>query len=174
VQQETLMAKQDKRLDDLFYEALKDIYYAENKIVKALTKMAKAAQSKDLQTAFEKHKRETEGQVHRLERVFGSIDRPAKGKTCDAIEGMIDESLEVMTNFKGSPALDAGLLAAAQAVEHYEISRYGTLKAWAEHLGLQDAAKLLDQTLKEEKKTDEVLTKLAESALNEQAQHAAE
>jgi ferritin-like metal-binding protein YciE len=108
------MAKQDKRLDDLFYEALKDIYYAENKIVKALTKMAKAAQSKDLQSAFEKHKGETEGQVHRLERVFGAIDRPAKGKTCDAIDGMIDESLEVMTNFKGSPALDAGLLAAAQ------------------------------------------------------------
>ena len=171
---ETLMAKQDKRLDDLFYEALKDIYYAENKIVKALTKMAKAARSKDLQTAFEKHKRETEVQVHRLERVFGAIDRPAKGKTCDAIEGMIDESLEVMTNFKGSPALDAGLLAAAQAVEHYEISRYGTLIAWAEHLGLQDAAKLLDQILKEEKKTDEALTKLAESALNEQAQQAAE
>jgi ferritin-like metal-binding protein YciE len=174
VQQEMLMANQDKRLDDLFYEALKDIYYAENKIVKALTQMAKAAQSKDLQTAFEKHKRETEGQVHRLERVFGAIDRPAKGKTCDAIEGMIDESLEVMTDFRGSPALDAGLLAAAQAVEHYEISRYGTLKAWAEHLGLQDAAKLLDQTLKEEKKTDEALTKLAESALNEQAEQAAE
>jgi ferritin-like metal-binding protein YciE len=168
------MAKQDKRLDDLFYDTLKDIYYAENKIVKALAKMAKAAQSKDLQTAFEKHKRETEGQVHRLERVFRAIDRPAKGKTCDAIEGMIDESSEVMTNFKGSPALDAGLIAAAQAVEHYEISRYGTLKAWAEHLRLQDAAKLLDQTLKEEKKTDEALTKLAESALNQQAQQAAE
>ena len=146
-------------MDDLFLHSLQDIYYAENKIVKALTKMAKAARSKDLQTAFEKHKRETEGQVHRLERVFGAIDRPAKGKTCDAIEGMINESLQVMTNFKGSPALDAGLLAAAQAVEHYEISRYGTLKAWAEHLGLQDAAKLLDQTLKEEKKTDEALTK---------------
>jgi ferritin-like metal-binding protein YciE len=87
---------------------------------------------------------------------------------------MIDESLEVMTNFKCSPVLEAGLVAAAQAVEHYEISRYGTLKAWAEHLGLRDAAKLLDQTLKEEKKTDEVLTKLAESALNEQAQQAAE
>ena len=168
------MAKQDKRLDDLFYDALKDIYYAENKIVKALAKMAKAAQSKDLQKAFEKHKRETEGQVHRLERVFGAIERPAQGKICDAIEGLVDARLEVMTNVKGSPALDAGLLAAAQAVEHYEISRYGTLKAWAEHLGLQDAAKLLDQTLKEEKKTDQALTKLAESALNEQAQQAAE
>jgi ferritin-like metal-binding protein YciE len=102
------------------------------------------------------------------------IDQPAKGKTCDAINGIIDESTEVMKEFKGSPALDAGLLASAQAVEHYEISRYGTLKAWAEKLGLNDAASLLDETLEEEKNTDEALTELAEAAVNQEASQAAE
>ena len=114
------------------------------------------------------------GQVARLERVFAMIDQPAKGKTCDAINGIIDESTEVMREFKGSPALDAGLLASAQAVEHYEISRYGTLKAWAEKLGLNDAASLLDETLEEEKNTDEALTELAEAVVNQEASQAAE
>src|SRR5215831_16651027 len=168
------MAKKHKTLDDLFHETLKDIYYAEKKILTALPKMAKAAHSEELQAAFEKHEGETEGQVERLERVFAAIGHPAKGKTCDALNGIVDEGKEIMKEFKGSPALDAGLIASAQAVEHYEISRYGTLKAWAEQLGLNEAASLLDQTLQEEKKTDEALTELAESAVNQEARMAAE
>src|SRR5882724_3671767 len=162
------MAKQTKTLDDLFHETLKDIYYAEKKILAALPKMAKAAQSDELRAAFEKHRDETEGQVERLEQVFELIEQPAKGKKCDAIEGLLDEGKEIMTEFKGSPALDAGLLAGAQAVEHYEISRYGTLKTWANELGLKDAVRLLDATLQEEKKTDATLTKIAESIVNQE------
>jgi ferritin-like metal-binding protein YciE len=168
------MAKKQKTLDDLFHETLKDIYYAEKKILTALPKMAKAAQSEELQAAFEKHEGETEGQVDRLEKVFELIDQSAKGKTCDAINGIVEESKEIMKEFRGSAALDAGLLAAAQAVEHYEISRYGTLKTWAKELGLDEAASLLEETLQEEKKTDEALTELAESAVNQEAQQAAE
>ena len=168
------MPKQTRTLQDLFHETLKDIYYAEKKILTSLPKMAKAAQSPDLRAAFEKHERETEGQVARLEQVFAIIEQPAKGKTCDAINGIVEEGKEIMTEFKGSPALDAGLLAAAQAVEHYEISRYGTLMTWADELGLKGAVALLDQTLQEEKKTDEALTALAESAVNQEAQQAAE
>ena len=159
---------------ELFEETLKDIYYAEKKILTALPKMAKAAQSEELQAAFEKHEGETEGQVRRLEKVFELIEQQAKGKTCDAINGIVDEGKEVMKEFRGSAALDAGLLAAAQAVEHYEISRYGTLKTWAKELGLDEAVSLLEETLKEEKKTDEALTELAESAVNQEAQQAAE
>ena len=136
--------------------------------------MAKAAQSEDLQAAFEKHEGETKDQVERLEQIFELIRQPARGKTCDAINGMTDESQEVMKEFKGSVALDAGLLASAQAVEHYEISRYGTLKAWAAQLGLREAVSLLDATLEEEKKTDQALTKLAEAAVNQEARPAAE
>jgi ferritin-like metal-binding protein YciE len=168
------MAKKPKTLDELFHETLKDIYYAEKKILTALPKMAKAAQSEEFQAAIEKHEGETEGQVGRLEKVFELIEQPAKGKTCDAINGMIDESKEVMKEFRGSAALDAGLLAAAQAVEHYEISRYGTLKSWAKELGMDEAVSLLEQTLQEEKKTDEALTQLAEAAVNQEAQQAAE
>jgi ferritin-like metal-binding protein YciE len=171
---ETAMAKQAKTLDELFHDTLKDIYYAEKKILAALPKMAKAAQSEDLRKAFEKHERETERQVDRLERVFALIEQPAKGKKCDAIEGIIDEGKEIMKEFKGSPALDAGLLAAAQSVEHYEISRYGTLKTWAQALGMGEAAELLDETLTEEKNTDAALTELAETAVNAEAQQAAE
>jgi ferritin-like metal-binding protein YciE len=168
------MPKQTKTLQDLFHETLKDIYYAEKKILTSLPKMAKAARSSDLRAAFEKHERETEGQIQRLEQVFALIGEPAKGKTCDAINGIVEEGKEIITEFKGSPALDAGLLAAAQAVEHYEISRYGTLMTWAGELGLKDAVALLDQTLQQEKKTDEALTALAESAVNQEAQQAAE
>ena len=168
------MQKKTKTLQDLFHETLKDIYYAEKKILTSLPKMAKAANSPDLRAAFEKHERETEGQVARLEQVFALIGEPAKGKTCDAINGIIEEGKEIMTEFKGSPALDAGLLAAAQTVEHYEISRYATLMTWAGELGLKEAIALLDQTLQEEKKTDEALTALAESAVNQEAQQAAE
>jgi ferritin-like metal-binding protein YciE len=159
------MAKQQKHLDDLFHETLKDIYYAEKKILTALPKMAKGAQSEDLRAAFEKHEGETKKQVERLEQVFEIIKQPARGKTCDPINGIVDESKEVMKEFKGS----ATLLASAQSVEHYEISRYGTLKAWAEQLGLQEAVSLLDETLEEEKKTNEALTELAKAALNQEA-----
>jgi ferritin-like metal-binding protein YciE len=164
--------KEPKQLDELFHDTLKDIYYAEKKLVTALPKMAKAAQSPDLKAAFQKHATETQGQVERLEQVFAVIDEKPQGKKCAAIIGLTDEGDEVAKDYKGSPALDAGLLAAAQAVEHYEISRYGTLKAWAEELGLGEAVRLLDATLQEEKKTDVALTELAESAVNQQAEAA--
>jgi ferritin-like metal-binding protein YciE len=163
---ECAMSAKDKNLNDLFLDTLKDIYYAEKQILKALPKMAKAAQSDKLRAAFEKHHGETEGQVERLERIFELIDKPARGKTCDAIQGILDEGKEIMEEYKGCEALDAGMLAAAQAVEHYEISRYGTLKQWAQQLGIKDAVRLLDQTLQEEKKTDASLTSLAEAAVN--------
>jgi len=166
------MTKAAKTLSDLFHDTLKDIYFAEKKILTALPKMAKAAQSPELKAAFEKHLDETEGQVERLEKVFATIDKKPQGKTCDAIVGITDEGAEIMKEYKGAPSLDAGLLAAAQAVEHYEISRYGTLKAWAEKLGLDDAAELLAETLEEEKATDEALTEIAESAVNAEAEAA--
>lgn len=166
------MAAKEKTLEDLFEDTLKDIYYAENKILKALPKMAKAAQSEELKDAFEKHLKQTEGQVTRLEQVFRMIDVPARGKKCEAIEGIIEEGSEIIKEFRGAPALDAGLVSSAQAVEHYEIARYGTLKRWAEQMGLDQAVKLLDQTLTEEKDTDESLTELADSMVNEQAEAA--
>lgn len=159
-----------KTLEDLFHETLKDIYYAERKILKALPKMARGAQDEKLKAAFLQHKEETEGQVERLQQVFEIIGKRPRAKTCPAIDGIVEEGEEIMEEFKGSPALDAGLLAAAQAVEHYEISRYGTLRAWAQQLGYTDAVKLLEETLAEESKTDEALTKLAEKAVNAAAQ----
>ena len=159
----------EKNLNDLFLDTLKDIYYAEKQILKALPRMAKAATSDKLRAAFEKHEGETEGQIERLDQVFELLGKPARGKKCDAIEGILDEGKEIMDEYKGTDALDAGLLAAAQAVEHYEISRYGTLKTWAGNLGMRDAVRLLDQTLTEEKKTDEALTKLAATAVNAEA-----
>jgi ferritin-like metal-binding protein YciE len=169
---ESRMAKEQKKLDELFHDTLKDIYFAEKKILAALPKMAKAAQSEELRAAFEKHHGETEGQVERLEQVFATIDKKPQGKTCAAIVGITDEGAEIMQEYKGSPALDAGLLAAAQAVEHYEISRYGTLIAWAEELGLDDAVPLLQETLDEEKATDDALTEIAKTAINQQAEAA--
>ena len=162
----------ENNLQDLFHETLKDIYFAEKKILSALPKMTKAAQSQELKAAFEKHETETEEHVARLEKVFEEIDETPRGKTCDAIMGIIEEGQEVMKEFKGKPALDAGLLAAAQAVEHYEIARYGTLKTWAGELGLKQSQRLLDMTLSEEKKTDDALSKLAESGVNQHAQAA--
>jgi ferritin-like metal-binding protein YciE len=159
-----------KKLDDLFHDTLKDIYFAEKKILTALPKMAKAARSGELKAAFEKHKVETEGQVQRLEQVFELIEEKPQAKTCDAILGIVTEGEEIMTKYKGSPALDAGLLAAAQAVEHYEISRYGTLRTWAEELGHDKAVKLLQETLDQEEATDQALTELAESVVNQEAQ----
>ena len=162
------MAK-EKTLDDLFLDTLKDIYYAERKILKALPKMARAAQSPDLKAGFEKHRDETEAQVERLQQVFELIGKAARGKTCPAIDGIIEEGEEIMDEYKDTAALDAGLISAAQAVEHYEITRYGTLKRWAGELGMADAVKLLDATLQEESKTDSALTKLADTSANDRA-----
>jgi len=167
------MAKEPKKLDDLFHDTLKDIYYAEKKILSALPKMAKAAQNPDLKAAFEKHRSETEQQVARLEQVFASIDAKPQGKKCAAIEGILDEGKEIIEDYKGSPALDAGLISAAQAVEHYEITRYGTLATWADELGNSEGAKLLKATLAEEEDTDEALSELAETTVNQQAQQEA-
>lgn len=158
-----------KGLEDLFYEALKDIYYAELKILSALKKMARGAESQELTAAFEKHRDETEGQVERLQQVFEIFGKRAQGKTCPAIDGILEEGQEILEEFQEAPTLDAGLVAAAQAVEHYEIARYGTLVTWAGLLGLNDAVQLLQQTLEEEKATDEALTQLGQAGVNERA-----
>src|SRR5579863_556724 len=158
-----------KNLEDLFSETLKDIYFAEKQILRALPKMAREASSPELRQAFETHRDQTEGHVERLNKVFEQLGRPARGKTCEAILGIIDEAKEIMEEFKGAEALDAGLASSAQAVEHYEIARYGTLKTWAQQLGLSDAAKLLNETLQEEIATDKLLTRLATSSVNKKA-----
>ena len=158
-----------KTLEDLFSETLKDIYFAEKQILRALPKMAKEASSPELKQAFETHRDQTEGHVERLNELFEQLGRPARGKTCEAILGIIDEAKEIMEDFKGAEALDAGLVSSAQAVEHYEIARYGALKTWALELGHNDVAKLLDQTLQEEIKTDQLLSKLATSNVNMKA-----
>src|SRR4029079_6240096 len=160
---EDAMAAKEKTLGDLFHETLKDIYYAERKILKALPKMAKGAQSQELKAAFEKHRDQTEGHVERLQQVFDMLGKRAQGKTCPAIDGIVEEGEEIMDDFKGTPALDAGLISAAQAVEQHGITRYGTRKRWAENLGLTDAVALLNATLREEEKTDADLTKLADA-----------
>jgi ferritin-like metal-binding protein YciE len=165
------MAKQQKKLDELFHDTLKDIYYAEKKILTALPKMAKAAQNSDLRAAFEKHEGETEEQVSRLEQVFEMLEKKPQGKKCPAIDGIVAEGQEIAKEYRRSPALDPGLLAAAQAVEHYEISRYGTLRTWAKELGMHEAVSLLETTLKEEENTDKTLTRLALTCVN-QAGHA--
>jgi ferritin-like metal-binding protein YciE len=155
------MAKEPKQLDELFHDTLKDIYYAEKKILSALPKMAKAAQNEDLRAAFEKHKTETEGQIDRLEQVFELIEEKPQGKKCAAIEGILEEGQEIIKEYKGSPALDAGLVSAAQSVEHYEIARYGTLIAWADELGRDDLVRLLTTNLNEEKAADKKLSTVA-------------
>ena len=164
----------EKTLQDLFHDTLKDVYYAEKKILGALPKMAKAAQSEELKAAFVKHRGETEVQIERLVEVFGIIEEKPQGKTCPGINGILEEGTEVMDEFKGSVALDAALIAAAQAVEHYEITRYGALCTWAQTLELEDAAAFLKETLAEEEKTDEDLSALAESSANQEALMAAE
>ncbi len=163
------MPAKEKTLNDLFLEALKDVYHAEKQLLRALPKMAKAAESEELRAAFQTHRDETEGQIERLEQVFEIVGKPARGKTCQAMQGIIEEGKEVMEEFADSAALDAGILAAAQAVEHYEITRYGSLKTWAQELGMTDAVGLIDQNLQEEKKTDMLLTELAEARVNTKA-----
>lgn len=159
----------DATLQGLFMTGLQDIYYAEQQILKTLPEMQRAATSEDLRAAFTQHIAETEAQVGRLQQVFEILGVQAQGKQCPAIDGIITEGAEVLQTFAGRPALDAGLIAAAQAVEHYEIARYGTLKRWAVTLGLDDAAALLDETLTEEWATDDALTEIAEESVNESA-----
>jgi ferritin-like metal-binding protein YciE len=160
---------QDKTLDDLFLDTLQDIYFAEKQILKALPKMAKAAEDPELKAGFEEHRDQTEGHVERLEQIFEMLGKPARGKTCEAILGIIEEGKDIMDEYKGTHALDAGLISSAQAVEHYEMARYGTLKAWANLLGRTDASQLLDATYKEEFATDKKLTQLATSTENAKA-----
>jgi len=162
------MAK-EKTLNDLFLETMKDVYYAEKQGSRMMPKMAKAAKNPELRQAFERHREESEGQVERLEQVFEMLGKPARGKPCESMQGLVEEMKEVMDDFGQSSAADAGLIASAQAIEHYEIARYGTLKTWAAQLGMDDAAKLLDETLQEEKRTDEILSRIAEGAANEDA-----
>jgi ferritin-like metal-binding protein YciE len=145
------------------------MYYAEKQILKALPKMAKKADSEELRKAFEHHLKETQGQVERLEQVFALCDLKPSGKTCPAIKGIIEEGEEDMKDAKDPDVLDAGMIADAQAVEHYEIARYGTMIAWARQLGMADAASLLEQTLEQEYNADRLLTELAEGRLNRQA-----
>lgn len=156
------MAAKPKTLHDAFYETLKDVYYAERQSVRALKKSAKAAEHEDLRQAFETHAEESANQVERLQQVFEILGKPARGKTCEAMQGLTSEMEEDLEDFGDGPAADAVLAACAQALEHYEIARYGTLKTWALQLGHEDAARLLDETLQEEKKTDQLLTDLAE------------
>jgi ferritin-like metal-binding protein YciE len=166
------MPKQAKMLDTLFHDGLRDIYFAEKKILSALPKMAQAAESEELANAFKEHQQQTKEHLSRLEKIFGLIDETPRGKNCPAITGIIDEGEEIIEEYEESPALDAGLVGAAQAVEHYEIARYGTLKAWAEELGLEEAVPLLEATLREEEDTDKKLSELAEAAINQRAEAA--
>ena len=158
-----------KSLQDLFVNLLKDVYYAEKQILKTLPKLAKKADSDELRQAFEHHLKETEGQVQRLEQVFALCDLKPSGKTCHAIKGILEEGEEDIKDAKDPDVLDAGMIADAQAVEHYEIARYGTMIAWAKQLGRKDAASLLEETLEQEYNADRTLTELAEGSLNRQA-----
>ncbi len=164
-----LFTKDIETLDDLFVHTLQDIYYAEKKITKSLPKMIEKASDPGLKAGFEKHLRETEGQIARLERVFAMHGETPKGVYCPSMHGIIKEADEIAGDISDKAVLDAALIAAAQAVEHYEITRYGTLIAWAKQLGRDDCASVLAETLAEEKATDEKLTSMAESKLNLQA-----
>ena len=163
------MPTKQKTLNDLFLDGLKDIYHAEKQVLRALPKMARAVNNDQLRQSLEQHREETNGQIERLERLFEMVEKRASGKPCQAMQGLIEEGQEHLEEYKDSPALDAAVIAANQGIEHYEIARYGTLKAWADQLGMKDAARLLDQTLQEEKKTDQLLSQLAVSHLNQEA-----
>lgn len=164
------MAAKMQTLDDMYMDLLKDLYSAEKQLVKALPKMAKSAQASDLQRAFQEHLKQTEGQVERIERIFKDLEGSPRGKKCVGMEGLIEEGSEVMKEDAEPEVMDAGLIAAAQKVEHYEIAGYGTARAWAHQLGYHDAAKLLEQTLEEESLANEKLTRIAESHVNVEAQ----
>ncbi|MBB3972671.1 ferritin-like domain-containing protein [Hansschlegelia beijingensis] len=163
------MATKEKTLEDLFLDTLKDIYHAEKQILRALGKMSKSAESDELRQLFEQHREETDGQIQRLEQVFEMLGKRPQGKPCEAMQGLVEEGKEIMDEFKGSPALDAGLISSAQAVEHYEMARYGTLASWATQLGMPDAARLFEETLKEEKNADQLLNRAAQAKVNKKA-----
>jgi ferritin-like metal-binding protein YciE len=163
-----------KTLEDLFIDELKDMYNAENQLTRALPKMAKKATSDELRNAIETHLEETQNQIERLEKVFQEIDQTAKGKTCQAMKGLIEEGTEIMEETAEDMVRDAGIISAAQKVEHYEIASYGTLITFAKNLGYDKAAELLEQTLEEEKKTDKLLTDLAVSSINQEADKGSE
>jgi ferritin-like metal-binding protein YciE len=156
-------------LQDLFLNELKDIYNAEKQIVRALPRMAKAAEAPELSQAFTKHLRETEGQVERLERIFKSLGQTPRGKTCKGMQGLLEEGKEILEEDGAPQVIDAALIAAAQRVEHYEIAAYGCLRTYAQLLGMNDADRLLEQTLQEEEATDQALTSLGEGGLNQAA-----
>ncbi len=164
-----LFTKDIKTLDDLFVHTLQDIYYAENQITKALPQMISKATDPQLKQSFQTHLAETQNQIKRLEQVFQMHGQTPKAVDCPAIDGIIKEANEIAGEVAEKEVLDAALLASAQAVEHYEISRYGTLRTWAQELGMKQAVKLLEQTLEEEKKTDQLLTQLAEARVNQKA-----
>ena len=164
-----LFSSDIKNMDDLFVHTLRDIYYAEKQIVKSLPEMIEKASNQQLKQGFQTHLRETENHVKRLEQVFELIGKQAQGVDCPAIDGIIEEAEDVAGDVQNKSVLDAALIAAAQAVEHYEMTRYGTLIAWAKQMGRSDAATLLNQTLEEEKTTDKKLTQMAESNINRRA-----
>ena len=159
----------EKNLSDAFYESLKDVYWAEKQSVKACKKSAKAAQAPVLKKAFEDHGAESEGHVQRLEQVFEIIGKTPRAKTCEAMHGIVTEMEEDLEEFGGTAASDAVLIGCGQAVEHYEIGRYGMLKTWAMQLGMNDAANVLDATLQEERKADALLSQIAEASVNAKA-----
>jgi ferritin-like metal-binding protein YciE len=158
-----------KSVNDLLLTFMQDVYYAERQIAKALPKMAKAAQSQKLKEAFTLHREETQGQIERLQKAFEAVGKRARGQTCEAVNGLIEETEEVIEEFPEGPVRDAGLAACAQAVEHYEMARYGALIAWAKAVGQKDVVSLMEETLAEEKKTDALLNDLANKELNQQA-----
>jgi len=164
------MASKMQTLDDLYTDMLKDLYSAEKQLVKALPKLAKNAQSADLQRAFQEHLKQTEGHVERIERIFSDLGGSPRGKKCVGMEGLVEEGNELLQEQVDPDVLDAGLIAAAQKVEHYEIASYGTVRTWAERLGYNQAAQLLQQTLDEEGEANKKLTQLAESHINMEAQ----
>jgi ferritin-like metal-binding protein YciE len=166
--------KSENPLMELFVNELKDIYWAEKHLTKALPKMAKAAQSEELKAALEEHLEVTEGQIERLEEVFAMIDLKPQGKKCEAMAGLVKEGEEIVSEFKGSPALDAAIISASQKVEHYEIASYGCLRTYARLLGYTEAMELLQATLEEEAETDEKLTDIADAFVNEEAEEAVE
>ncbi|WP_173933559.1 ferritin-like domain-containing protein [Chelativorans sp. Marseille-P2723] len=163
------MASQSRTLENLMLDTLKDIYSAEKQVLRVLPKMGKAARSEELKKALENHRKETEKQIERLEKVFETLDKTPRGKTCEAMQGLVAEGEEIMEEFSDSDALDAGLVSANQSIEHYEIARYGTLRTWARQLGMDEAVKLFEENLEEEKKADALLTKLAEQEANQKA-----
>ncbi len=167
------MPAKQKELNDLFLDMLKDVFHAEKQLLRALPKMARATKNEELRNALNTHREETQGQVERLEQMFEMVGKRAQGKPCEAMMGLVAEGQEIMEEYKDSPALDAGMIAAQQAVEHYEIARYGTMRTWAQQLGMTDAIPLIEQTLEEEKKTDQLLTELAERTANQEAEQQA-